>query len=153
MHLSGVTEIAATRQRVWDTISNPNRAAESGSSGQAQIEKIDDHHFRVTVSAPTAMGPMSVVLELLLTEMDQPSRIAATIEGSIMAGPINGTGSIDLAELAPKLTNATWVADVTLGGMLAAFDAMMVGPVQQAADSAFASLKERLEAQEAAADA
>ena len=39
MHLAGETEIAATRLRVWETISNPNRAAESNSAGQAQIEK------------------------------------------------------------------------------------------------------------------
>jgi carbon monoxide dehydrogenase subunit G len=153
MHLSGVTEIAATRQRVWDTISNPSRAAASNASGQAQVEKIDDRHYKVTVSAPTAMGPMSIVLDLDVTERDAPSRIAATIEGAIMAGPINGTGSIDLAELAPKSTSATWVADLTLGGMLGGFDAMMQGPVQQAADQAFVSLKTRLEEEEAAAGA
>jgi len=149
MHLSGETEIAASRQRVWDTVSNPNRAA-AGASGQAQIEKIDDRHFKVTVSAPGAM-PMNVVLDVALTEVDAPSRLAATIEGAIMGGPINGSGSIDLAELGPKLTRATWVADVTLGGMLGGFEPMIQGPLQQGADQGFASLKARLEAEEAAA--
>jgi len=150
MHLSGETEIAATRQRVWETISNPNRAAASNSSGQAQVEKIDDRHYRVTVSAPGAMMPMNVVLELAITELDEPRRIAATIEGAIMGGPINGTGSIDLAELGPKLTRLTWVADATLGGMLGGFEPMVQAPMQQSADKGFESLKERLEAEEAA---
>jgi hypothetical protein len=150
MHLSGETEIAATRQRVWETISNPNRAAASNSSGQAQVEKIDDRHYRVTVSAPGAMMPMNVVLELAITELDEPRRIAATIEGAIMGGPINGTGSIDLAELGPKLTRLTWVADATLGGMLGGFEPMIQAPMQQSADKGFESLKERLEAEEAA---
>jgi carbon monoxide dehydrogenase subunit G len=153
MHLSGESEIAATRQRVWETISNPNRAADSNSSGGAQVEKIDDRHYKVTVSAPTAMMPMNVVLDLKLTDLDAPSRIAATIEGVVMGGPINGTGSIDLVEVGPKLTRATWVADATLGGMLGGFDAMIQGPIQQAADQSFASLKARLEAEEAAAGA
>lgn len=153
MHLSGETEIAASRQRVWDTVSNPNRAAASSSSGQAQIERIDDRHYKVTVSAPTAMMPINVVLDLALTDIDAPSRLAATIEGAIMGGPINGTGSIDLAELGPKLTRATWVADATLGGMLGGFDSMIQGPIQQAADQGFATLKTRLEAEEAAAGA
>lgn len=153
MHLTGETEIAATRQRVWETVSNPNRAAESNTSGQAQIEKIDDRHYTVTVSAPSAMMPMNVVLALELTEVDAPSRIAATIAGAIMGGPINGTGSIELAELGPKLTGTKWVADATLGGMLGAFESMIQGPLQQAADQGFASLKERLEAEEAAAGA
>src|SRR5450759_2549274 len=153
MHLSGVTEIAAARQRVWATISDPNRAAAGSSEGQAQIEKIDDTHYRVSVSAKTAMMPMNVVLELELTEVDEPNRIAATISGTIMGGPINGTGSIDLTELESKLTRAEYVADATLGGMLGAFEPMVQGPAQQAADHAFASLKERLEAEEAAAGA
>jgi uncharacterized protein len=150
MHLSGESDIAATRQRVWDTISNPNRAAAS-NSGQAQVEKIDDRHYKVTVSAPAAMMPISVVLDLVLTDLDAPSRVAATVEGSIMGGPINGTGSIELTDVAPKLTRAAWVADVTLGGMLGGFEPMIQGPLQQAGDQAFAALKERLEAEEAAA--
>ena len=153
MHLSGVTEIAARRQRVWATISDPNRAAAGSSEGQAQIEKIDDTHYRVSVTAKTAMGPVNVVLDLELTEVDEPNRIAATIVGSVMGGPINGTGSVELAELGPKLTRATYVADAKLGGMLGAFGPMMAGPVQQAADGAIASLKARLEAEEAAASA
>ncbi len=151
MHLAGVTEIAASRKRVWETISNPNRAAESNTSGQAQIEKIDDRHYRVSVSAPSAMMPVNVVLDLQLTEIDEPNRIAAAVEGAFMGGPINGTGSIELTELAPKLTRTMWVADATLGGMLGGFEPMIQGPIQQAADQGFASLKERLEAEEAAA--
>jgi carbon monoxide dehydrogenase subunit G len=152
MHLAGETDIVATRQRVWDTIGNPDNAAASDSGGHTQIEKIDDRHYKVTVSAP---GPMSMnaVLNLALTDLDEPSRIAATIEGAIMNGPINGTGSIDLAELGPKLTRATWVADATLGGMLGGLDAMIQGPLQGAAEKTFSALKERLEAEEAAAGA
>lgn len=151
MHLTGQTEIAATRQRVWDTISDPDRAAASNSSGQAQVERIDDRHFRVTASPAAAVMPITVTLDLVLTEIDAPSHIAATIEGAVMGGPINGTGSIELVELGPKLTRATWVADATLGGMLGGFDAMVQGPIQGAADQGFASLKTRLEAEEAAA--
>ena len=150
MHLTGETEIAASRQRVWDTISDPKRASAGNAGGQAQVEKVDDTHYRVSVTASTAMMPVNVVLELELTEVVEPDRIAATITGAIMGGPINGTGSIELTELAPKLTRAIYFADATLGGMLGAFEPMMAGPVQQAADQAFASLKERLETEEAA---
>ncbi len=149
MHLAGVTEIAASRKRVWETISNPNRAAESDKSSPAHIEKIDDRHYTVSVSAPSAMMPLNVVLALELTEVDEPDRIAATVSGAVMGGPISGTGSIELVELGPKLTRTTWVADATLGGILGGFEAMIQGPLQQAADQGFASLKERLEAEEA----
>jgi carbon monoxide dehydrogenase subunit G len=151
MHLSGETEIAAGRERVWETISNPNRAAASSSSGPARVEKIDDRHYKVTISAPSSMMAINVVLDLHLTDVEEPTRIAAAIEGAIMGGPITGTGSIELAELGPRLTRATWLADATLGGLLGGFEPMIQGPVQSAADEGFASLKARLEAEEAAA--
>jgi len=151
MHLAGETDIAATRQRVWDTIGNPDKAAASESGGHAKIEKIDDRHYRVTVSSPVGVMPMNGALDLALTDLDAPSRIAATIEGAVMNAPISGTGSIDLAELGPKLTRATWVADAKFGGMLGGFDGMLQRPLQEAAEKTFAALKERLEAEETAA--
>jgi carbon monoxide dehydrogenase subunit G len=150
MHLSGETEIAASRQRVWDTVSNPNVAAASGSSGQAQIDKIDDRHYKLTVTTPATMMSVAIVLDLELTDMEAPTRLAATIQGAVMGGPINGTGSIELAEVGPKLTRVSWVADATLGGLLGGFEPMIQGPMQQGADQGFASLKARLEADEAA---
>jgi carbon monoxide dehydrogenase subunit G len=153
MHLSGVSEIAAARSRVWATISDPKRAASGTAEGQAQIDKIDDRHYRITVTAAAAGMPVTVVLELELTDVAEPNRIAANIGGTVMGGPLTGTGSIDLVEVEPKLTRATYVADATLGGMLGAFEPMIQGPIQQAADQAFAAMKERLEAEEAAASA
>jgi uncharacterized protein len=152
MHLSGVTEIAASRQRVWETISNPNRAAAGTEQGQASIEKVDENHYKVTVNAPGGMMPMNIVLDLTLTDVSEPSHIGAAIAGNIMGGAVNGTGAIDLEELAPKSTRLTWGADATLGGLLGSFESMVQGPIQQAGEKAFESLKERLEAEEAAAE-
>lgn len=151
MHLSGETDIAASRQRVWEAVSNPSAAMAGDEHGQATVEKIDDRHYRVNVVPSGSPVPMSVTLDLELTEIVAPSRIAAEISGAVMGGPVSGTGHIDLAELSPKLTRATWEADATLGGLLGGFEPMLAGPLQAGADQAFTGLKERLEAEEAAA--
>jgi carbon monoxide dehydrogenase subunit G len=151
MHLSGETDIAASRQRVWQAVSNPSAAVANDESGQARVEKIDDTHYRVTVVPAGAPIPMNVTLDLEMTEVNAPSRIAAAISGVIMGGPLTGNGSIDLTELGPKFTRAVWVADATLGGLLGGFEPMLAGPIQAGADHAFESLKARLEAEEAAA--
>jgi carbon monoxide dehydrogenase subunit G len=148
MHLAGESEIAAARERVWETLSNPNRAATSAPQGSAKVERIDDRHFRVTLAS--AGIPVQVVLDVALTEVVEPSRIAAEVSGSVMGGAIGGGGSVDLAELGPRLTKLTYVADITLGGMLGAVEPMLSGPMQQAADQAVLAMKERLEAEEAA---
>jgi carbon monoxide dehydrogenase subunit G len=151
MHLSGETDIAATRQRVWLAVSNPAVAVANDDSGQAKVEKIDDTHYRVAVVPAGAPIPMNVTLDLELTQVQAPSHIGAVISGAIMGGPLTGNGSIDLTELGPKLTRAVWVADATLGGLLGGFEPMLAGPIQAAAEQAFASLKARLEAEELAA--
>jgi len=151
MHLSGETDIAATRQRVWEAVSNPSAAAAGDGRGQATVEKVDDRHYRVTVTPAGAPIPMNVTLDLELTELSEPSHVAATIAGVVMGGPVQGTGHIDLAEIEPKLTRATWEADASLGGLLAGFEPMLAGPLQGGANQAFESLKARLEAEEAAA--
>jgi carbon monoxide dehydrogenase subunit G len=151
MHLSGETDIAASRERVWVSVSNPQTAVATNDGGQAKVEKIDDTHYRVTVVPTGSPIPMNVTLDLELTDLNAPSRIAAAISGVVMGGPINGTGHIDLTELAPKLTRAQWEADATLGGLLGGFEPMLAGPIQNGAEQAFESLKGRLEAEEEAA--
>jgi carbon monoxide dehydrogenase subunit G len=151
MHLSGETEIAAGRQRVWAAVSNPSAAVAGDERGQATVEKVDDRHYRVSVVPAGAPIPMNVTLELEMTDLTEPSRVAAAISGVVMGGPVTGTGQIDLVELAPKRTRATWEADATLGGLLGGFEPMLAGPLQSGAEQAFESLKERLEAEEAAA--
>jgi carbon monoxide dehydrogenase subunit G len=151
MHLSGETDIAASRQRVWKAVSDPSAAVANDDSGQARVEKIDDRHYRVTVVPAGSPIPMNVTLDLELTELSEPSRVAAAISGAVMGGPINGTGHIELSELGPKLTRAEWEADATLGGLLGGFEPMLAGPIQGGAEQGFESLKLRLEAEEAAA--
>ncbi len=150
MHLAGETNIAASRQRVWEAVSDPERVAATGG-GQATVEKIDDRHYRVTVVPAGLPMPVTVVLNVEITELTPPSRIAATIAGQVMGGDISGSGAIDLTEVEPKLTHAAWTADATMGGLLGGFEPMIQGPLQQAADKGMASLKARLEAEEAAA--
>jgi uncharacterized protein len=151
MHLSGETEIEASRQRVWETISNPSRATAENSQAQVQIEKVDDTHFKIAVAAATPMMPVNVVLDLTITEAVEPTRIAATISGSVMGGPIAGTGHIVLTETAPKSTHLSWEADASLGGLLGGFEPMISGPIQSASEQAIEGLKERLEEEERAA--
>jgi carbon monoxide dehydrogenase subunit G len=151
MHLAGETEIAASRARVWAAISHPDRTAASTAQGSAQVERIDDTHFRVTVAA--AGIPVQVVLSVELDDVAEPERIAGSIAGVVMGSAITGRASADLAELEPKLTKVTWLVDVTLGGLLSSFDGMLAGPLQKAAETAFEAVQEKLEAEEAAASA
>jgi carbon monoxide dehydrogenase subunit G len=151
MQLSGETEIVASCRRVWDAVSNPAAAVAENEGGQAQVEKVDDRHYKVTVVPAASPVPLNVTLDLELTDVQELRRIAAKISGVVMGGPIDGQGSIDLTDLAPKLTRMVWQADATLGGILAAFEPMLAGPLQSGAAQGVDSLKARLEAEEAAA--
>jgi carbon monoxide dehydrogenase subunit G len=152
MELSGKTEIAAGRQRVWDTVTDPRQVA-SCVPGQPKVEVVDDRHMKVTAAVGNGFLRTTVVVDIRLTELEAPSRATAAASAVVMGGPVTADGSLELTELASRRTEATWAAEVTLGGFLASFASMIEAPVRSGVDQTLACLKSKIEAAEAAAAA
>jgi carbon monoxide dehydrogenase subunit G len=152
MQLSGKAEIAAGRQRVWDTVTDPRQVA-TCVPGQPKIEVVDDRHMKVTAVVGNGFLRRTVVVDIRLTDLQAPSRATASASSVVMGGPVKAEGSLELVELGPLQTQATWTADVTLGGFLASFAAMAEAPVRGGVDQTLACLKAKIEAAEAAATA
>ena len=149
MELSGKTEIAAGRQRVWDTVTDPRQVA-ACVPGQPKVEVVDDRHMKVTAAVGNGFLRTTVVVDIRLTELEAPSRATAAASAVVMGGPVKADGSLELTELAPGRTQATWAAEVTLGGFLASFASMVEAPVRSGVDQTLACLKSKIEAAEAA---
>lgn len=150
MRLSGQTEIAAGRKRVWDTITDPRQVAVC-VPGKPKVEIVDERRMKVTALVGNGFFQTNLVVDIRLTDLQPPAHAAAAASSMIMGGPVTAEGSLDLSELSPTLTRASWVAEVTLGGMLASFASMAEGPVRDGVAQTLASLKAKIEADEAAA--
>lgn len=147
MHLSGETEIAAARQRVWETLTDPRQVA-ACVPGQPDVTVIDERHLQVKAPVSKGWFRTTMVIDIQLTDLQPPERATATASGTVMGGAVNATGGVELAELGPALTGVAWKADLTLGGMLAGFAGMAEGPARDGVDKTLACLKAKLEAAE-----
>ena len=148
MHLSGETEIAAARQRVWDTLTDPHQVA-ACVPGRPEVTVIDERHLQVKAPVGNAWFRTTMVIDIQLTDLEAPERAMATAGGAVMGGAVHATGGVELDELGPALTRVAWTADLTLGGMLARFAAMAEGPAHDGVNKTLACLKTKLEAAEA----
>jgi carbon monoxide dehydrogenase subunit G len=152
MHLSGETEIAAGRQRVWETVTDPRQVADC-VPGRPKVEVVDDRHMKVTAAVGNGFLRTTVVVDIRLTDLQAPVRATAAAGTVVMGGPIQADGSLELTELAAGRTQAVWAADVTLGGFLASFASMVEAPVRSGVDQTLACLRAKIEAAEVAAGA
>lgn len=149
MQLSGRTQIAAPRQRVWEVVTDPGQVA-SCAPGRPSVEVVDDRRFRVSAQVGNLLFSTTVVIDVELDEMVAPRRAAGQATGNVMGGPISAAGSLRLEELEPSLTAVEWEAEVALGGMLAGFAGMAEQPAREAIAATFECLKARLEGESAA---
>jgi hypothetical protein len=150
MQLSGETQIAASRERVWEVLTDPHRVAEC-VPGEPAIEIVDARNFRVTAEVGNGFVRTALTVEIELTDLVEPERASANATAAVMASPVTAVGSLELDEIEPALTRAVWSAEVTLGGMLVGFGTMVQAPIQKGVDRTLECLKSRIEA-DAAAD-
>jgi carbon monoxide dehydrogenase subunit G len=148
MQLGGQIEIAAPRQAVWGRLTDPHYIAECVPA-QASIETLDDRNLRVTAEVGNGFMRTTVTVEIEMTEMTPPERASATATAAVMASPLVATGSLVLEEIGPSLTGVQWSAEVTLGGMLVGFAAMVEGPLKRGIADTLDCLKARIEAEAA----
>jgi carbon monoxide dehydrogenase subunit G len=146
MHLTGETQIAAPRQRVWDVLTDPHQVV-ACAPGKPAVEVVDERLIRISAEVRNLFIRTTVTIDLALDEMTPPSRATGRASGTVMGGPVGAVGSLILEELGPALTGVAWEAEVTLGGMLAGFASMAEQPARQAIDGTLACLKARLEAE------
>jgi carbon monoxide dehydrogenase subunit G len=152
MQLAGEIEIAAPRQRVWETLTDPRQVA-ACVPGQPEVEVIDAQHLRVKAPVGNSWLRTTVVVDIELSDLEPPERVSATASGSVMGGSVKASGRLELEELGPALTRVVWSSDLTLGGMLAGFASMAEGPARDGVNQTLACLKARIEAESGAADA
>jgi hypothetical protein len=146
MQLAGEIEIAASRRRVWDLLTDPHQVA-GCVPGDPKVEVVDERNLRVTADVGNGFFRTTVTVEIELAELTAPERATAKATAAVMASPVTATGSLDLEELGPNLTRAAWTADVTLGGMLVGFAGMVQAPVQGGVDRTLECLKAKIEAE------
>ena len=151
MELQGETLIAATRERVWAALNDPEALARC-IDGVESLEKVGDSRFEGKLNARVGPVRASFTGGVDLLNLDPPNGYTIAGEGKGgVAGFAKGAADVKLAdETMPDGslgTRLSYVARSTVGGKLAQLGARLIeGTARGYAESFFAKLKAEVEA-------
>ncbi len=147
MQFSGTVTIAASRDRVWNFVSDPQQMGGCGP-GVESVELIDNDHFRA--KAKVGVGPISAkfTIDAEFTERTEPDRARVRARGKAPGNAVDGTAEMTLSDGSDAGTTVMdWTADVQFSGMMASLGARLIeGTANKLIGQTFTCVKSKLEA-------
>lgn len=144
MKITGIQLIAATRQKVWDALNDPDILKKS-LPGCESVERTSAGEFKVIMAA--AIGPLRARFNgmLKISDIRAPESCTMVFEGQGgAAGFGKGNSSVTLTELHGQ-TELTYTTDAQVGGKLAQVGSRLIDSVaRKMADDFFTSFKVQL---------
>ena len=126
MEFSGAVDIPATRERVFDFVTDPDKVGQCGP-GVERIEVLDPTHFRASAKVGVGFISARFVVDLEITEQRRPDMAIIKAHGQAPGSAVDGTGRMNLVDgPEPGTTTMLWAANVALSGMLASVGSRMV---------------------------
>ncbi len=146
MEILGQQVIAASRQKVWDALNDPD-TLKACLPGCELVERVSPEEFRVIIK--TAIGPLKARFQgsLKITEAQAPDSCVMQFEGQGGAvGFGKGTSSVFLKEVAEG-TELSYEAKAQIGGKLAQVGSRLIDSVaKKMADDFFKAFQNELTA-------
>jgi carbon monoxide dehydrogenase subunit G len=144
MEITGIQTIAATRQKVWDALNDPDVLKKS-LPGCESVERTSANEFKVIMAA--AIGPLRARFNgmLKMSDIQAPESCTMVFEGQGGAvGFGKGNSSVKLTESHGQ-TELTYTADAQVGGKLAQVGSRLIDSVaRKMADDFFKAFKVQL---------
>jgi len=125
MELSGSAEIAASRAATWELLMDVDRLARCGPDVDS-IERQDATHARIRATVGMAFMKAGVTIDLELTDIEPPDRIAVHGRGEASGNQLVATGRVTLSGPPAGPTTMTWTADLDVSGPLAGMAGRMI---------------------------
>jgi uncharacterized protein len=147
MHFEGTAEMAASREKVWAFLMDPEQVGSCGP-GVESIEVVDATHFRARAKVGVGFITARFLMQMEMTELESPTKATILAHGQAPGSAVDATAHMTLRDgVAPGSTVMAWSADVNLSGTLASLGARMIeGTAQKMIGQTFDCIKARLEA-------
>jgi uncharacterized protein len=150
MEMTGEYRIAASRQRVWEALNDPD-VLKQCIPGCQLLEKVSDTEFNGRVVA--SVGPVRATFggKVTLSDLDPPQSYTITGEGSGgVAGFAKGGAKVNLAEEGAD-TLLTYDVQAQVGGKLAQIGSRLIdGVARKMANDFFGSFAAAMTAEQPA---
>jgi uncharacterized protein len=137
MKLDGTVTIAASREKVYLSLIDPNLVSQC-APGLKSMEILEpDKRFRVVVGLGFGSVAVTFDVEIEFTQLIPPEFASLQAHGKGSGNVVDVTSEMRLTELAPDKTEMAWTADVILGGSIASLAARMMGGLTKKLTASF----------------
>lgn len=148
MEFSGEVPIKASRERVWEFLTDANQVTQC-APGLQSVEVVDESHFKCVVRAGVGMIRGNFNFDIVWTEMDAPNHATMTANGKIPGSAVamNSTMVLDETDGGAG-TLMRWSSDVRVSGTIASVGARLMGGVaDRMTKDIFSCIQSKLENQ------
>ena len=147
MHFEGSETIRASRQTVWDFLTDPETVAQC-APGLQSMEIIEPGKtFQAVASVGIGSMKATFKTDVEWVELDEPNRAKMKAQGNAQGSAVEATTEMELKDLGDGSTELIWTADVAVMGTIASLASRMMGGVTQKLTAEFFScVKEKIEA-------
>jgi uncharacterized protein len=145
MQFSGTVQIAATRDKVWAFLMDPNAVGGCGP-GVESIEVVDEDHFKAKAKVGVGFISARFNVDMSVAERAQPDRAVLKAHGQAPGSAVDATADMRLSGPTEGPTTMDWSADVHIAGTLASVGARMIeGTANKMIGQTFNCIRARLE--------
>jgi carbon monoxide dehydrogenase subunit G len=125
MHLSGTRSVNSARQRVWDTLQNPEELRRC-MPGCEEMRPLGPDEYAASMTVKIASIGGSFQGKIALKDKIEPSSYVMSIEGGGKPGRVTGQGTVRLEERQGG-TEIVYEGDVQIAGAIAAVGQRLIG--------------------------
>ncbi|MGB9177630.1 MAG: carbon monoxide dehydrogenase subunit G [Pyrinomonadaceae bacterium] len=141
MKIEGTHEVRATRERVYQALTDPN-VLQRCIPGCERLEKTGENSYAATLRAGVGMIKGIFNGSVRLEEMRPPEHFRMIVEGKGQPGFLKGTGDLDLEEREAGATVIKYSGDIQIGGTIASVGQRMIqGAAKMMASQFFTALE------------
>ena len=124
MKLEGIHELEATRERVYQSLVNPD-VLQRCIPGCQRLERTGENTFAATIKA--GVGSIKGVFDgnVRLEDLREPDHFRIVVDGKGPPGFLKGAGDLDLQQEG-AITKVKYAGDVQVGGTIAGVGQRMI---------------------------
>lgn len=146
MKLEGTTNIKASREKVWEFITDPDQVAKC-APGLESMEIIEpDKKFLVVAAIGFGAVKIKFKMDVEFVELKAPDFASLKVHGNAPGSAVDATSEMKLSDGENGSTDLNWSADVVVLGTIASLASRLMGSVtKKLANEFFTKMKDYIE--------
>lgn len=151
MEFSGEVEIGASKDRVWELVSDPEVLTEC-VPGAEEVEQLSEDRYRGTIKRGIAGVNLSLEGEVEMVKLNPPDNLTAEASGEDARtnSRMDATAGMTMTELDAATTELSYEVDMSFTGRLASLGSRIVKrKINSDIKTFFDNVRDRAEDEEA----